>query len=250
MGTVWLASFGSVITVSAISLLGILVIPIRERKLNYILLYLVSFAVGAMLGDVFLHLLPEAVEEARGFSLSISFYALLGIAASFVMEKILHWRHFHAPESSRRHSPLAVMNLVGDGVHNFIDGLIIATSYIVSIPVGIASTIAVILHEIPQEIGDFGVLLHSGFSKKQALTFNFITALTALVGAFIAFVLSYRSKTLTMFFIPFAAGNFIYIAGSDLIPELHKEVGLKKIILQFFSFMIGIGIMYLLTYVQ
>ena len=250
MSSVWAISLGSVIAVSAISLLGILVIPISERKLSHVLLYLVSFAVGAMFGDVFLHLLPEAVEEAGEFMLSISLYALLGIVASFVMEKILHWRHYHAPESNKHHSPLAVMNLVGDGVHNFIDGLIIGASYVVSIPVGLASTLAVVLHEIPQEVGDFGVLLHSGFSKRRALMFNLMTALTAVIGVVISLTLSSKTAALTMFLIPFAAGNFIYIAGSDLIPELHKEVGLKKIILQFLSFLTGIAIMYLLTFIE
>ena len=140
----------------------------------------------------------------------------------------------------------AYLNLIGDGVHNFIDGLIIAGSYLVSLPVGIATTLAVIFHEIPQEIGDFGVLLHGGFTKRKALLFNFLVALTSVVGAITALALTGYSANLIKFLIPFAAGNFIYIAGSDLIPELHKEVNAKKSVLQLVSLIIGIAFMVLL----
>lgn len=135
------------------------------------------------------------------------------------------------------------MNLIGDGVHNFIDGLIIGVSYIVSIPVGIATTIAVALHEIPQEIGDFGVLLHGGFSKAKALGLNFITALASVIGAVIALLANVYFKNIEIFLIPIAVGGFIYIAGSDLIPELHKEFTLKKAILQLIAFTAGILVM-------
>ncbi|MEK6953135.1 MAG: ZIP family metal transporter, partial [Nanoarchaeota archaeon] len=173
-----------------------------------------------------------------------------GIILSFLIEKVIHWRHCHIPTSKKHPHPFAYINLLGDSVHNFIDGLIIAASYLASIPVGIATTIAVILHEIPQEIGDFGVLLHGGFTKKKALFFNFITALTAVLGALIALILSKSIEQLTIFLIPFAAGGFIYIAGSDLIPELHKEVKLSKSVLQILTFVFGILIMVLLLFLE
>ena len=221
MPNVWIYSLVSVFIVSSISFLGLLTLAINAEKLKKILLYLVSFSAGALFGDVFIHLLPEIVKEV-GFTLKISLYILVGIGFFFIIEKFIHWRHCHIPHSKDHIHPFAMMNLFGDGVHNFIDGLIIAASYLVSIPIGIATTIAVILHEIPSEIGDFGVLLHGGFSKGKALFFNFITALTAVLGAIVSLLISSYVDNLTTFLIPFAAGGFIYIAGSDLIPELHK----------------------------
>ncbi len=245
MAGVWTYSLISVAIVSLMSFVGILAFPIKEDKLKKILLYMVSFSAGALFGDVFIHLLPEAVGEA-GFGLDISFYIMSGIGFSFIIEKFVHWRHCHIPTSKEHIHPFAMMNLFGDGIHNFIDGLIIGASYLASIPVGIATTLAVVLHEIPQEIGDFGVLLHGGFSKRKALFFNFITALTAIFGAVVSLLLSSYAKNMTIFLIPFAAGTFIYIAGSDLIPELHKEAEIKKSLLQFIAIAFGILIMLLL----
>jgi zinc and cadmium transporter len=213
----------SVIIVSAASLIGILTFLIQMKKLDKIILYLVSFSVGALFGDVFIHLLPEAFKESINATMSttIGLYILAGILFSFIMEKFIHWRHCHTPESKHHHHRVAYMNLVGDAMHNFIDGLVIAGAYFVSIPVGIATTVAVLFHEIPHELGNFGVLIYSGFSRLKALAFNFLTALTALLGAFLGIVLG-NAGAATTFLVPFAAGNLIYIAGTDLIPELHK----------------------------
>ncbi len=142
------------------------------------------------------------------------------------------------------------MNLVSDSIHNFIDGLIIAASYLVNIPLGFATTLAVIFHEIPQEIGDFGVLIHGGFSKSKALFFNFITAITAIIGAIVALILSSYIPNITGFLVPFAAGGFIYIAGVDLIPELHKDVNIKNSIFQFLCFILGILVMIILLFLE
>lgn len=245
MEIVWAYTFLSVLIVSIVSLIGVLSLSIKSSRLKKVLVYAISFSAGALFGDAFIHLIPEAVEET-GFGLETSLYILLGIIFSFVIEKFIHWRHCHMPHSKEHIHPFAVMNLLGDGVHNFIDGLIIGASYLVSIPTGIATTIAVILHEIPQEIGDFGVLLQGGFSKAKALAFNFLTAATAVLGAIVSLVLSKQMPSLTAFLIPFAAGTFIYIAGSDLIPELHKEVNFKKSFVQLTTFMMGIGVMILL----
>lgn len=241
MANIWLYSLVSVLIVSLISFVGILTLSINTKKLKKILLYMVSFSAGALFGDAFIHLLPEIIEEV-GFGLNISIYVMFGIGFSFIIEKFIHWRHCHITSEEHVH-PFALMNLFGDGVHNFIDGIIIGASYLVSIPVGIATTLAVIFHELPQEIGDFGVLLHGGFSKSKALFFNFITALTAVFGAVFALVLSSFVENITTFLIPFSAGTFIYIAGSDLIPELHKEVRVDKSLLQLIAIVLGVLVM-------
>lgn len=234
----------SVLAVSLLSLVGVLFLGVKEKKLKTILIYLISFSTGALLGDAFLHLLPEIVEE-NGFKLTTSFSLLGGIAIFLVLEKVIHWHHCHADMPHEKHvHPFAYTNLVGDALHNFIDGIIIAAAYIVSLPAGIATTIAVILHEIPQEIGDFAVLLHAGFSKMKALLLNLASALLAVLGAALTFIASNSVENLQLYLIPIAAGGFIYIAGSDLIPELHKHSSkLSQSILQILAFLVGIAVM-------
>ena len=250
MDMVWLYAIASVAVVSVVSLIGILTLSVNESRLRSILIYLVSFSAGALFGDAFFHLLPEAAEKS-GFTLTLSMSVLGGILLFFVVEKVIHWRHCHMPHDDSSHvHPFAMMNLVGDAVHNFIDGLIIGISYIVSVPVGIATTVAVVLHEIPQEIADFGVLLHGGFSKKKALFFNFLSSLTAVVGAVLALVLGTRMEGVADILVPMAAGGFIYIAGADLIPELHKEVEWKKSIVQILVIVLGFAVMASLLLVE
>jgi len=142
------------------------------------------------------------------------------------------------------------MNLVGDSVHNFIDGLIIGASYLTSMPIGIATTMAVMLHEIPQEISDFGVLIYGGFSKKKALFLNFVVALTAVIGVITSLLIGSYFVNITNFLLPFTIGSFIYIAGSDLIPELHKETKVRKSVIQLMMLILGIGIMYLFLFLE
>jgi zinc and cadmium transporter len=246
----WILSILSVVLVSVISLGGILIYWVADKKLKKAFVYMVSFAAGGLLGDVFLHLVPEMVEET-GFSILASFVILLGIFSSFAVERFLQWRHCHVPTSAEHPHSFAYMNLFGDGVHNLIDGLIVGGSYIASIPLGIATTIAVIFHEIPQEIGDFGVLIYGGFQKKKALIFNFITALTAVLGAIIALILGVAVEGFVPLLIPFAAGNFIYIAGSDLIPELRKDTPEpKKSAFQLTSLVLGVVPMALLLLLE
>lgn len=240
-------SLVSVFLVSLISFVGVLSLIIRKEKLKNFLIYFVSFSAGALFGDVFFHLLPEVIEE-NGFQITISLSILFGIFFSFLLEKIICWRHCHLPITKNHVHRFAYMNLWGDFFHNFLDGMTIAVSYLVSIPVGIATTLAVIFHEIPQEIGDFGVLLHGGFTIKKAFIYNFLSALSAVFGAILSLILNNQIKNITLYLVPFAAGNFIYIAGSDLIPELHKEVTFKTGIKQIITFVAGILIMYLLLY--
>lgn len=245
---VWIYTLGSVVIISLISFVGLLSLGINITILKRILIYLVSFSAGALFGDAFIHLLPEAA--ADGFSINISIYILLGIVMFFILEKIINWHHYHWPHTGDQIHPFAMTNLVGDGFHNLIDGLIIGAAYIVSLPVGIATSLAVLFHEIPQEIGDFGVLIHAGYSRGKALFLNFVTAITAIIGAVIALLVSTQTETLTLFLVPFAAGGFIYIAGSDLIPELHKEVEVKKSLAQLGAFLLGILAMVALLLIE
>ena len=242
MQSVWFYTLASVLAVSLISFIGVFTLSINTKRLHKILIYLVSFAAGALLGDAFLHLIPELIEE-NSFTLSTSFWILGGIVLFFIIEKIVRWQHCHLPQTKEHKHPFAIINLVGDGFHNLIDGLIIGASYIVSIPLGLATTLAVIFHEIPQEIGDFGVLLQGGFSKKKALLFNFLSACTAILGAIIALVATKFIPSISQIILPIAIGGFVYIAGADLIPELHKNVETKKSILQLVALIIGILVM-------
>lgn len=231
----------SVILVSLISLVGVFTLSLNQKRLRAVLVYLVAFAAGALFGDALIHLLPEAVEEL-GFGLDVSLAVLAGIGVMFVVEKVIHWRHCHYPHDDHKHT-FASVNLVGDAFHNFIDGIVIGAAYVVSIPAGIATTLAVIFHEIPQEIGDFGVLLHGGYKVNEALRINLIVALTSLVGVLLVFALGDVINGFTVWLVPFAAGSFLYIAGSDLIPELHKEVKWHKSMIQLACFALGIAIM-------
>ena len=249
MTDIWFAAIISVLAVSAISLIGIFTLSVKTKLLNRALFVFVSFAAGAMLGDAFIHLLPEAVEE-KGFTIEVSLSILLGIAILFLVEKVIHWRHCHHTPTEHHVHPFAIMNLLGDSVHNFIDGLIIGASYLVSIPIGIATTIAVILHEIPQEISDFAVLVHGGFTKGKALFLNLVTALVAVLGVVVALLIGFRAESFASLLVPFAAGSFIYILSADLIPEIHKEVRLRKSIVQFIAFLLGIGIMLALLWLE
>lgn len=243
MYEVWIYTLLSVLIVSAISLVGVFTLSIKTEKLKSFLIYLISFSAGALLGDVFFHLLPEIVEDG-GFGIEVSFSFLTGILIFFTLEKVIHWNHCHVPVSSHHVHPFAYTNLLGDALHNFIDGIIIASSYLVNVQVGIATTIAVVLHEIPQEIGDFGVLLHAGFSRSKALFVNFLSALTAILGAIFALWLGGSIEGLSRVLIPLAAGGFVYIAGSDLIPELHKHSDkLGKSFLQLVALILGIMVM-------
>src|SRR3989338_337114 len=244
MHEIWLYSLISVVIVSLISLIGVWTLSIKTERLKIILIYLLAFSAGALFGDAFIHIFPEIGKN--GFSIYSSLFVLSGIGLFFVIEKFIHWQHCHMPITEEHAHPFAYMNLIGDGLHNFIDGSIIAASFLVNIPLGVATTLAVILHEIPQEIGDFGVLLHGGFSKGKALWLNFLTALTAIIGAVITLIVGRSVENVSSFLLPIAAGGFIYIAGSDLIPELHKETEVKRSFMQLIAFLLGIGVMALL----
>ena len=256
LNQVWLYSILSILAVSLVSFVGAITLGIKSEKLKKILIYFISFSAGALFGDAFIHLFPEIIKE-QGFGLSVSFYILFGILLFFILEKIVHFQQYHChgdechielqktPMKSRKNhvKSFAYMSLIGSSLHNFIDGTIIAASYLVSFPIGLATTIAVFLHEIPHELGDFSILIHGGFSKGRALFVNFISALVSLIGMVFTLLLSSYVPNLQMILIPIAAGGFIYVAGSDLIPELHKDSGLKTSIIQIITFILGILVM-------
>lgn len=239
-------TFLSILAISMASLAGVVILSIHKTFLQKALIYLVSFAIGALFANVFLHLLPEAIETSTNIRRTMGF-VLMGILITFIIEKFIHWHHCHNL-NCKHVEPLGMMMLIGDGVHNITDGILIAATYLVDIELGIATTIAVILHEIPQEIGDFAVLMHSGYTRGQALLWNFISALTAFIGAGAVFVLADHVSNIEQILLPLTAGNFLYIAGSDLIPELHKESRVKNAIGQLLAMIAGIALMYSLTH--
>lgn len=242
MLNIYFYTIASVLIVSLLSLIGVFLLPVKRSNLNKLTIFLVSLSAGTLLGDSFLHLIPEAVKKNDGVETWL--WLLAGILFFFILEKVIHWRHCHLPTTEEHPHPFGLMNLVGDGLHNFLDGLIIAGSFLVDINLGVATTIAVIAHEIPQEISDFGVLLHAGFSRAKALFLNLLSASLAILGALLVLVVGDKMENLTNFIIPFAAGNFIYIATSDLFPELKKDNDkLHQAFLQLASIIIGIGLM-------
>jgi zinc and cadmium transporter len=235
----------SVIAVSLVSLVGIVTLA-AKKSLDKILMIVVGFAAGSMAGAAFLVLLPEAVKV--GASQSVFLFLLLGVIAFFVMENFLHWYHCHKGNCDAHR--FTYLNLIGDGLHNFLDGMVIAASYLISLPLGVVTTIAVLFHEIPQEIGDFGILVYGGFSKGKALFYNFLSALTAVVGAMFVYFFKFGVGNYYALLVAFAAGSFIYMATADLMPELHKETKIKKSALQLLLFLVGVFIIWFLsTYV-
>ncbi len=233
----------STFIISLGGLIGFFTLVLKEKQLSKILLFLVSLSAGALMGGAFIHLLPEAFEKISDGDVVFTI-VLFSFVFFFLVEKLLHWRHCHKGGKCDIHT-FGYMNLIGDSVHNFIDGLIIAATFITDIRLGIVTTFAVALHEIPQEIGDFGVLLYAGFGKRKALLANFLVALTAILGGIFGYFLSFQMENFISYLLPFAAGGFIYIAASDLMPEIRKETSLKKSMMSFGVFLVGIAIMFL-----
>ena len=242
----WAWALASVVAISLLSFAGVLLPLVFNRKrVQPLVFVLVGLAVGAMFGDTFIHLLPESFERSTS-PLATSLYCLAGLGIFFILEKFLLWRHDHADEHTHPIHPVGYLNLIADGIHNFMDGILIGASYLVSIPIGIGTTIAVCFHEIPQEIGDFGVLLHAGFTRTQALWLNALTASLAIAGAVTSLLIGSRLAPFSDAILPLTAGGFIYIAGSDLVPELHKERQPGQAAIQLLAIGSGIGLMLLL----
>jgi len=249
-----LYALGSVVAVSLVSLAGIFVFSIREQSLKNALHVLVALAAGALLGDAVIHLIPEALEEMAALSFSLA--TLSGMVIFFILEKVLRWHHHHHahdtghPEIDASVSPLGPLVLAADGVHNFIDGVVIGTSYLVSIPAGIATTIAVFLHEIPQEVGDFSLLLFAGYSRRKALVLNFISGSVAVLGTAVALIIGGSLESFNAAAAAVTAGGFIYIAAADLVPELHEKHSAKDSLAQLLALILGIGAMFALVLLE
>jgi zinc and cadmium transporter len=239
----------STIVVSLVSLVGLFFLSIKEEFIKKYISLFVSLAVGALLGDAFIHLIPESFEKIANGT-NIGLLVIAGLFLFFILEKFLHWHH-HSDDIEEYHAhPVGKLVLFSDGIHNFVDGVVIGASFLISAPIGIATTLAVILHELPQEIGDFAVLIHAGYTRRRALWLNFLSALTAVLGTLVAFMLGGAGESFTTWILPLAAGGFIYIAATDLIPELHKTKVVKHSILQLVSLVVGIVLMLALTFLE
>ncbi len=247
MNNILLEAIIATLIISAFSLVGVFSFAIGDKILKKITIFLVAFSTGALLGGAFFHLLPEAI--TGGDDLKPFIYLLFGIIIFYLMERLLKWHHCHEEEDCEIHT-FTYMSLFGDGVHNFIDGLVIVSAFHISRELGFATTIAIAAHEIPQEFGDFGVLIHGGFSRIKALMWNLLSALTAVVGAIVGYLMISNIENFSLVLLPFAAGGFIYISMSDLIPELHKENNLIKSLINFLIFVLGLGFMYLVKIIS
>lgn len=226
---IWLLTILSVITVSFVSLIGLALVPTRAIKSSRLLHLLLCFSIGVMIGNVCFDLLPEALES----SMSISYVCVLAACGFFIfvlIELCVHQfskrTRLNMRQNSKRQTDIAIMNFTADGIHNFVDGMLIAAAFIIAPEnpqIGITTTIAVILHEIPQELGDYSIFLSAGFSRRKSLTLNFLSALTAIIGAILTLTFSEVTQPLSLFFIPVAAGGFIYLALFGLLPLVYKH---------------------------
>ena len=237
--------------VSCISFIGLFLVPGRLLRVQSLLFFLISVAVGALLGDAFIHLLPESFEKLGG--LNAGFWVLGGLGIFFVFEKFLHWHHHHELHTVPREdcedceehiAPFGKLIIAADTLHNITDGAIIAAGFFISFEAGIATTIAVALHEIPHEAGNFGALLHAGFSRMRALLLNFASALSAFFGVIAVIIIGNSFENVVPIISALTVGGFIYIAVADLVPELHKTTHLKDSLIQFLAIIFGVMLMF------
>lgn len=233
----WIVVGGVLMT--AIALVGSVTLLLDEGTLDRILLPLVAFAAGSLIGGAFFHMLPGALESGmepvRAFA-----WTALGFTTFLVVEQILHYHHCHLPTSDRRR-PLTYLVLLGDGLHNLLGGLAVAGTFVLDVRLGIMAWIAAAAHEVPQELGDFAVLVHGGFSRKAALLFNLLSGATFLLGGLIAYYASLSGSV--AFLVPFAAGNFLYIGASDLVPEVNRHTSARRNAEHLLAFMTGLAML-------
>jgi len=241
----------SVLTISLFSIFLIFLIISRFKNISTFTFLLVSLAVGTLLGDAFIHLIPESFESIDSQS-TTSLLILLGIIIYFILEKILRFRHCHQPDCQEGgHQHVVPLSVIGDSLHNFFDGIVIAASFQVSLSLGIATSLAVFLHEIPQEIGDFAIMLHHQYSLKKALFLNLVSGAFSLLGVFVTFFFSQFINNFSLYLLPVTAGAFIYLASSDLIPELHRHSSKpSSALIQLSLLIIGIILMYSLSFFE
>lgn len=239
---------------SLFSLIGIYALSLKEKTLHSILLMLIAFSAGSILGVAYFDLLPEAIELAREyFEESFAYiYITIGFILFFFIERFIYWYHGHGHETDisaetadrAAAKGFVYLNLIGDGIHNFVDGMVIAVSFLTGLSVGLAATVAVIFHELPQEMGDYGILIFGGFKRGKALLLNFLVALTVILGGISGVLLIETVEALSGLLIALSAGGFIYLAASELIPELQEEKSFKKSVVQFALFILGIALIW------
>jgi zinc and cadmium transporter len=234
---------GSSVLMSMIALVGAVTLVLQPRTLTKLLLPLVALAAGTLIGGAFFHMIPAALGAIAQPS-HVWLMVTLGFTLFMVLEQYLHWHHCHRADADCKR-PLTYLVLIGDGLHNFIGGLAIASTFLIDIRLGITAWLAAAAHEIPQELGDFGVLVHGGWSKRAALVFNVLSALTFLAGGIVTYAM--RETIDASYLIPLAAGNFIYIAAADLVPELNRHPDVRANVLHTACFLAGIGMMYAAT---
>jgi len=233
---------GSTFLISLIAWIGVLTLFLNEELLDRILLVLVALAAGGLIGGAFLHLLPRAIQEyGRADTLPLFLYLIAGFCLFYVLEQFIHWHHHHAATHERE--PVSYLVLISDTIHNFIDGLVVAGAFLLGVDVGLVTAAAIALHEIPQEIGDFGVLVYGGFSRTRALVLNYLTQATVVLGGVAGYYLAGFVEGTPVFLLPFAAGNFVYIASSDLIPEIKDEEDVRRAAVYFAVFLSGVLLM-------
>lgn len=220
-----------------LAFVGAIFLFMDRNKLDKFLILFVSFSTGSLLGGALIHFIPGALEQLSLIKTTI--FAMVGFIIFLFLEKFLHWHHCHNGMCDEHN--FTYLLLYGDGIHNFIDGLIIASSFIISIPFGIITSVLIITHELPQEISDFGVLVYGGFTKGKALFYNFLSQLTAVLGGILGYL--FLPLENAVFLLPIAAGGFLYIAISDLIPEIFKEKDLKKLIINLIFIILGFSVL-------
>lgn len=243
---IWISAIGSTLLVSVLALSGIVLLALKGLKTEFFIFSLISFAIGTLFGNSFFVLIPESFHVFRDEKM-VGMLVVSGILGMLLLEKAVHWKHDRANKKHTEILPLGYISLVTDGLHNFTDGILIAAGWMTSPEIGITTTVAVIMHEIPQEISDFGVLLHAGFHRKKALWFNFLSATTAIAGAVLTLWVGSVIRSLSVYVLPIAAGGFIYLAGSSLVPEINKEKSLRKNIIQFAFIFLGLVLMHALS---
>lgn len=229
------------VLMSAIALVGAVTLVLRETTLQRILLPLVALSAGSLIGGAFFHMIPAGVEAIGDVTL-VGLLVVSGFAAFLLLEQVLHWHHCHRAQADCR-QPLTYLILIGDALHNFLGGLAIAGTFLIDIRLGIVSWLAAAAHEVPQELGDFGVLVHGGWSKRHALLLNVFSALTFLAGSLVAYAASFAVDV--RWLVPFAAGNFLYIGASDLVPEIKEHPDARANAIHLGAFLVGVGILYL-----
>jgi len=240
---IWI--IGSSLLMCILALAGATTLALNEKTLQRLLLPLVALSAGSLLGGAFFHMIPESIEKT-GAEISVYIFVVAGFAFFLLLEQLLHWHHCHRGETCCK-KPQTYLILIGDGIHNFIGGIAVAGTFLIDIRLGISTWLAAAAHEVPQEMGDFGVLVHGGWSRQKALILNLLSASTFLLGGLLTYMLSFSDWI--YYLIPFAAGNFLYIGASDLIPEVNKHESFSRNILHFSCFSVGILVLLTLRFI-